>query len=80
MLVDRLGRTDAVEFGRTIGGEHEQRHERLRGLGNARVEFRCRRSTGHHNRHRLAGGECATKGEEPGASLVNANVYAQFTT
>ena len=54
-LVDGLRRADAVQLGRTVGGEHQHRHTRQVGLDHRRVEVRGGRAAGAQQRRRHAG-------------------------
>ena len=75
-LIDGLRGADAVEFGRTISGDHDEGHKRLRSLRDTSVQLRGGGPAGDHDRHRRARGERTPKGEEAGATFINTHVDA----
>ena len=73
-LHDRLRRSDAVELGRAIRGEDEQRHIGEVRLGDGGVQLGGGRAAGDEDRDRSPRRKRAAKGEEPGASFVDPHV------
>src|ERR1035437_8999653 len=69
-----LGRTDAVQFRRSIGGEHHEGNVRQIGFGHRSEQFRGRGTARDDNGDGTTRGESATHGKEGRAALVNSHV------
>ena len=50
-----------MEFGRSVGGDHDERNKRLIGLRNAGVQFCSRRTARGHHHDRSSRGERSTE-------------------
>ena len=70
-LVDRLPGADLAQLGRAVGGEHDQRHARLAGLGHGGQQVGRGGAGGAGDRHRAVGGLGHAEGEEAGGALVD---------
>ena len=74
VLFDGLGGADAMELGRPVGGDGEQRHAGLVGLDHRRVQLDGRGPAGGHDRRRPAGRQTQAEGDEAGRALVEHHV------
>ena len=70
-LVDRLPGADPAQLGRAVGGQGDQRHARLVGLADRRVEVGGGGARGAEHRHRRARRLRGAEGEEGGRALVD---------
>ena len=70
-LVDRLPGADPAQLRRAVGGEHDQRHRRLVGLADRRVEVGGRGARGAEHADRRAARLRGAEREEGGGALVD---------
>src|SRR5579875_372860 len=79
-LVDRLVGPGAAQFGRPVGGEHEERHAGLPGLDHRRVKAGRRRARRAGHGHRAAGGPGKAEREKRRGTLVDTHVEPKAAT
>ena len=75
-LVDRLARAGVAQLGRPVGGAHEQRYPRVRGLDHRGMEVRGRGSRGAAHDRGPAAGEPDAERAERGRALVEDDLDA----
>ena len=79
-LIDHLRGTHAVQFGRSVSRQNEQRHEGEIRLGHAGVQLRRRGATGDNDGDRPLAHQGPTQRKKPGASFVESHVQRELTS
>jgi hypothetical protein len=78
VLVDGLGRRDVAQFGRAVGGAHDQRHLGLVGLDDGAVEVSGGRPARAQQHRGPSRGETQAEGQERRRAFVVMDVHAQL--